>query len=43
MPNPPVRDSYDVKNGVDERSDEGVLRWFNHNERMEDGRIDKKQ
>ena len=28
--------------GVDERIDEGVLRWFGHVERMENDRIDKR-
>ena len=28
--------------GVDEMIDEGVLRWFGHEERMENDRIDKK-
>ena len=31
-----------VKKGLDERSDEGVLRWFGHVERMERDRIAKR-
>ena len=28
--------------GVDEKIDEGVLRWFGHVERMENDRMDKR-
>ena len=31
-----------VSKGVDEKFDEGVLRWFNHVERIENDRIAKK-
>ena len=32
----------EVKKGVDENIDEGVLRWFGHMERMENERIAKR-
>ena len=31
-----------MKKGLDERIDEGVLRWFSHVERMERDRITKR-
>ena len=31
-----------MKKGLDERIDEGVLRWFGHVQRMEKGRIAKR-
>ena len=31
-----------MKKGIDERIDEGVLRWFGHVERMESNRIAKR-
>ena len=31
-----------MRKGLDERMDEGVLRWFGHVERMESERIDKR-
>ena len=34
VPNARIRELCEVKNGVDERIDEGVLRWFGHVERM---------
>ena len=36
-----IRELCRVKNGVDERIDEGVLQWFVHVERMENIRIVK--
>ena len=35
VPNAQIRQLYRVTKGVDEKSDEGVLRWFGHVERME--------
>ena len=29
-----IRELWEVKKGLDERIDEGVLRWFGHVERM---------
>ena len=40
--NPRMRELCEVKKGVDERIDEGVLRWVGHMERMENGRIAKR-
>ena len=37
-----IRELCDVKKGVDERIDEGVLWWFGHVERMEYDRISKR-
>ena len=37
VPNARIRELYEVKKKVDERIDEGILRWFGHVERMEDG------
>ena len=34
VPNTRIRELCEVTNGVDERIDEGVLRWFGHVERM---------
>ena len=33
--NPQIRELCEVKKGLDERIDEGVLQWFSHVERME--------
>ena len=38
-PNARIRELCGVKNGQDERINEGVLRWFGHEERMERDRI----
>ena len=35
VPNALIRKLYRVKKGLDERIDEGVLRWFGHVEKME--------
>ena len=35
VPNARIREFCGVKNGVDKRIYEGVLRWFDHVERME--------
>ena len=40
--NAQIRKMYRVTKGVDEKSDEGVLRWFGHVERMENNRIAKR-
>ena len=42
IPNGWIRELFKVTKGVDERTDEGVLRWLGHVERMEDNRIDKR-
>ena len=42
VPNTRIRELCGVIKGVDERIDEGVLRWFGHMERMEDDKIAKK-
>ena len=42
VPNARVRELCGVTEGVDERIDEGVLRWFGHVERMENNRIAKR-
>ena len=34
IPNARIRELCGVGNGIDERIDEGVLRWFRHVERM---------
>ena len=39
VPNARIRQLYGVTKGVNERIDEGVLRWFGHVERMEKGMI----
>ena len=35
VPNARIREMCGVRKGLDERIDEGVLRWFGHVERME--------
>ena len=42
VPNARIRELCGVKKGLDERIDEGVLRWFGHVERMERDRIAKR-
>ena len=42
VPNERIRELCGVAKGVDGRIDEGVLRWFDHVERMENDRIDKR-
>ena len=37
-----IRELCEVAKGVDERIDEGVLRWFGHVERMQNNRIAKR-
>ena len=37
-----IREFYGMTKGVDEKIDEGVLRWFGHVERMEKERIAKR-
>ena len=37
-----IRDLCEITKGVDERIDEGVLRWFAHVDRVENERIAKK-
>ena len=39
VPNAQIRDLCGVRKGLDERIDEGLLRWFGHVERMERDRI----
>ena len=39
VPNERIRELCGVSKGVDERIDEGVLRWFGHVERMENDRV----
>ena len=41
-PNARIRQLWGVKMNVDEKIDEGVLRWFGHVERMENDRIAKR-
>ena len=41
VPNEQIRELCGVTKGVDERIDEGVLRWFGSAERMENDRIAK--
>ena len=41
VPNARIRKLYRVRKGLDERIDEGVLRWFRHVERTEKDRINK--
>ena len=42
VPNAWIRELSGVKKGVDERIDEGVLRWYGRVERMERDRIAKR-
>ena len=42
IPNAGIRELCGVMKGVDERIEEGVLRWFVHVERMENDRIAKR-
>ena len=42
VPNAQIRHFWGVTKGVDEKNDEGVLRWFGHVERMENDRITKR-
>ena len=42
VPNARIRQLCGLTKGVDEKIDEGVLRWFGHVERMENNRIAKK-
>ena len=42
VPNARTRELCGVRKGLDERIDEGVLRWFAHVERMERGMIAKR-
>ena len=42
VPNAQIRDLCGVTRGVEERIDEGVLRWFCHVKRMENDRIAKR-
>ena len=42
LPNARIRELCGVTIGVDERIDEGVLRWFGHVEKMESDRIAKR-
>ena len=42
VPNARIRQLCGVTKGVDEKIDEGVLRWFGHVERMENDRIAKR-
>ena len=42
LPNAQIRELYGVKKGLNERIDEGVLRWLAHVERIESGRIVKR-
>ena len=42
VPNARIRELCGVTKGVDERIDEGVLRWFGHVERMENNRNAKR-
>ena len=39
VPNAQIRELCKLKKGLDERIDEGLLRWFGHMERMERDRI----
>ena len=42
VPNARVRQLCGVRKGMDEKIDEGVLRWFGHMERIENNRIAKR-
>ena len=42
VPNARIWQFFGVTKGVDEKTDEGVLRWFDHVERMENDRIAKR-
>ena len=42
VPNALIRELYGVTKGVDERIDEGVLRWFGQLEGMENNKIAKR-
>ena len=42
VPNAQIRELCRVKQYLDERIDEGMLRWFGHVERMENDRITKR-
>ena len=42
IPNARIRELCGVSKGLDERIDEGVRRWFGHEERMEKDRIAKR-
>ena len=42
VPNARIKELYRVKNGLDERINEDVLRWLGHVERMEMDRIAKR-
>ena len=42
VPNARIRQLCEVTKGLDEKIDEGVLRWFGHVERMENDRITKR-
>ena len=42
VPNARIRELCGVRNGIDEKIDERVLRWFGHVERMEKDRIAKR-
>ena len=42
VPNARIRELCEVKKCLDERIDEGVLRWFGHVEKMERDRIAKR-
>ena len=42
VPNARIRVFCGVRKGLDERIDEGVLRWFGHVERMERDRVAKR-
>ena len=39
VPNGWIKKLYRTKKGLDERTDEGVLQWFGHVERMDSDRI----
>ena len=42
VPNVGIKELCKVRKGLDERIDEGILRWFSHVERMERDRIAKR-
>ena len=42
VPNTRIKELCGVTKGLDEKVDEGVLRWFGHVERMENDRIAKR-
>ena len=42
LPNARIMHLCGVTKGVDEKIDEGILRWFGHVERMENDRIAKR-